>query len=55
MHQKRKNLSEPTVNHNVTKAIRKAIKKKSELATKYCSKPTVENQRAFKKTKKFLG
>ena len=39
----------------VTKAMRKAIMKRSELATKYCSKPTMENQRAFKKQRNFCN
>ena len=35
----------------VTKAMRKAIMKRSELSTKYQSQPTEENQKAFKKQK----
>ena len=35
----------------LTKAMRKAIMKRSELATKYCAKPNEENQNAFKKQK----
>ena len=39
----------------VTKAMRKAIMKRSELATKYRSRPTEENLRAFKKQRNFCN
>ena len=39
----------------VTKAMRKAIMKRSELATKYCTRPTEENKKAFKKQRNFCN
>ena len=39
----------------VPKAMRKAIIKRSELTTKYHSKPTVEKQRAFQKQRNFCN
>ena len=39
----------------VTKAIRKAIMKRSELATKYRARPNEENQKAFKKQRNFCN
>ena len=39
----------------VTKAMRTAIMKRSELATKYRSNPTEENNKAFKKQKNFCN
>ena len=39
----------------VTKAMRKAIMKRSELATKYRTRPTEENKKAFKKQRNFCN
>ena len=39
----------------VTKAMRKAIMKRSELATKYRARPNEENQKAFKKQRNFCN
>ena len=39
----------------VTKAMRKAIMKRSELATKYRRNPTEDNLRAWKKHKNFCS
>ena len=39
----------------VTKAIRKAIMKRSELATKYRARPNEENQKAYKKQRNFCN
>ena len=48
MHQRRRKAQKANYKPYLTKAMLKAIMKRSEVAKKYHSRPTGENQRAFK-------
>ena len=52
---KKKKLQRANHKPYVTKAMRKAIMKRSELATKYRTRPTEENKKAFKKQRNFCN
>ena len=51
---KKKKIQRANHKPDVTKAMQKAIMKRSDLATKYHSRPTEENKKSFKKQRNFV-